>query len=560
MNTKINGTKTADKRAHEDLHAAIASVALVRSTSGAVIVASEQTGARNPWIFDFRALMLRPEWLDRYAEIFWEKNADKLPFQVGGMETAGIPLVAAIVMKSVQRGTPVNGFFIRKSRKRQGLMKTIEGSLTDENVILVDDLINSGQTIDKQVDVLAELGKKVSDVFVILAFRAPEAYSSLERKGVSLTNLFTLEDFRLPLSSSKAPEVPKEAFETLWRYQAPSPSLHLVVQKSAPVLDDDALYMGFDDGTFRALDKRTGDVLWEYSVGRHPVGKGILSSPALHEGIVYFGAYDGRMYALDAKTGKTIWTYDDADWIGSSPDIAADLGIVFVGLEFGLWKKRGGIAAFDLKTGAMRWVAYHKELTHGSPLYIEKESMVVIGSNDGVLYAYDAKSGIARWKFQTEGDIKTRPVYDTERRAIIFGSMDGRLYVLSALDGTPLFAREVGPIYSIPLVYQDTVYMASLDKCIYAIDCTTWKDRWVYETGGRIFASPVIAEGSLWIGSNDGRLYELDPASGTVKNFFQATERIINKIAYDSAEKRFFVPTQTNEIYCLRRQSGSEHP
>ena len=54
-----------------------------------------------------------------------------LPFQVGGMEAAAIPLLSAILMKSLSRGTPVNGFIVRKERKTYGAGSSIEGALTD---------------------------------------------------------------------------------------------------------------------------------------------------------------------------------------------------------------------------------------------------------------------------------------------------------------------------------------------------------------------------------------------------------------------------------------------
>jgi orotate phosphoribosyltransferase len=171
--------KEAEPRNYEDLRSAIASAALVRGADR-IIVGNEHTGARESWLFDFRALMLQPAWLDRCAEIFWERYASRLPFQVGGLETAGIPLVAAIIMKSVERGTPVNGFYVRKSRKRHGLMKYIEGTLTDDPIVFVDDLINSGNSLRKQIKILEEAGKKVRDAFVMLAFRDDTHYQFLK--------------------------------------------------------------------------------------------------------------------------------------------------------------------------------------------------------------------------------------------------------------------------------------------------------------------------------------------------------------------------------------------
>ncbi len=543
---------------HDDFRNAIRDYALKRRENGAHIIIREGEGTTSPWIFDFRALLLQPHWLNRYAEIFWEKYAGRYPFQIGGVETAGIPLVAAIVMKSVERGTPVNGFFIRKSRKRQGLMKIIEGTLTDEPIIFVDDLANSGQTLNRQMKILSAAGKKITDVFVILAFRARDAYRFAGEQGATFSSLFTLADFGLPLERSDAPEVPKESFEILWKFAAPEPSHHLVVQKSAPVLDGMRVFFGSDAGTFYALSQETGDVLWKFETKRHPDGKGILSSSALYGDTVYFGAYDGNVYALDAETGAARWTYGDADWVGSSPSLAPALGLLYIGLEFGLLGKRGGIVTLDMKTGKRVWEARMGALVHSSPLHIPEENLVVIGDNAGIICAFDEKTGVLRWHYRAGAGVKASFAYDPARRLVLFNSMDGKCYALSARDGLPVFAfQSGGGIYSTPLVDGDTAYAASLDKHLYALDLDTGRARWEFQTNGRIFAAPALADGSLWIGSNDGRLYEINPENGKLLNFFQTTDRIVNKITYNPRTKRFFVPTCANELYCLERKGAN---
>lgn len=507
------------------------------------------------WLFDFRTLMLEPQWLNAYAEFFWERHADKLPFQVGGLETASIALVSAIVMKGVERGTPVNGFFIRKSRKREGLMKQVEGTLTDEPIILVDDILNTGKSFQKQILILEDLGKTVRELFAILTFRAQSVYAFAHTRGIHLDTLFTLRDFNQPLSTSESPEIPHDDFEELWKFSPEGAGFEHVVQKSTPLLDATKLYVGSDSGTFFALNQNDGSEAWRFSVGAHPPAKGIFSSPLLYKNTVYFGAYDGTMYALSKETGEIVWTYSEADWIGSSPTIAPKHNLLFVGLEFGLFRRRGGIAAVDCTTGAEKWIDRTPSLTHGSPLYIPEEDIVVIGSNDGILYAYKAGTGERIWTFQTEGDIKTRPAYDVVRKRVIAQSMDGKLYALNVRDGSVEWAFETGgPIYGNPLCTDDSAFVASLDKYLYALDLNDGSKKWSFATNGRIFASPVLAEQSLWIGSNDGRLYELNPATGALCRFHQFTERIVNAIAYNSETKLFFVPTVANEVYCLRRK------
>ncbi len=538
-------------------HHAIAAGAFIRSNAITPIIRSEHTGDRDEWIFDFRAIMLQPTWLACYAELFWERFATQYPFQVGGLETASIALITAIVMKGIERGTPVNGFYVRKSRKRQGLMKQVEGTLTDDPIVLVDDLINSGQSFLRQLEILESLGKTVRDVFVILAFRDDATYHFLNDRGVRFSKLFTVADFDIPLLK-ETPDVPDDAFVEHWLYAPQHMSHYNVVQKSAPILFENLILYGGDDGIFRALDSEHGTVVWNFKVGRHPDGKGILSSPCIYNGTVFFGAYDGNVYALNARSGTQQWQYDHADWIGSSPAVAGKFGVICIGLEFGLFRKRGGIAAIDIATGVERWNAPHAALTHGSPLYIESEDIVVIGDNDGVVYAYRASDGELLWRTPCDSDIKTTPAYDAKRKQILCGTIKGTLYALSVHNGSPMRAFSTAGFYSIPLVIDDVAYVASLDKHLYALDLVSWKPRWEFRTNGRIFASPRLFDDSVWIGSNDGRLYEIDPKTGTLIRFFQTTERILNAVEYDASSKKIYIPTSSNGMYCISKKMGAD--
>lgn len=543
-----------DKIKYTDIHAAIETNALKTAAAGARIIGPNEQSFE-PWLFDFRALLLQPRWLHRFAEIFLDLYGQQAPFQVCGMESAAISLVAAIVVKSAERGKPINGLYIRKSRKRVGLTKQIEGTPTTDPVILVDDLINSGGTFHKQIKILSDAGLVVTDIFALLRFRDMEAYEEVSGQGgVRVTTIFSLSDFSIPLEQTRAPHTPHDTYEVLWRFSAAEPSHNIVVQKSAPVLDAEHLYFGTDCGILYALSQKNGAIVWEFTVGKHPRGKGILSSPALHDGVLYFGAYDGAVYALDAKNGSVLWTYTEADWVGSSPSLAPKQHTLYIGLEFGLIGKRGGVVALDMHTGKKLWLQKNPALTHCSPLYIEEEGLVICGSNNSTVYAYDATSGEPLWHYAVAGDVKSSFAYDPHTRHVLFGTLGGQLYAVDARTGTPLYSKDLkGGMYSTPLVQGTVVYSTSLDKCIYAIDIPTGRTKWTHETSGRIFSSPTLFQQSLWVGSNDGKLYELDPETGKLLSFFQATEKIVNKIAYNAETKNVFLPTCANEIYCLKK-------
>jgi outer membrane protein assembly factor BamB/adenine/guanine phosphoribosyltransferase-like PRPP-binding protein len=544
---------TQDDSPQRELKQRIEDDVLIKSSPETSILTGGQEG---PWLFDFRARLLEPHFLKLVADLFWEKYQNEYPFQVGGLESASLPIIAAIVLRGLDRGMPVNGFYIRKSRKPKGLQKIIEGTLTDEPIVLVDDLINSGGTFLKQIEVLAKENKRVKNIFALVRFRDMETYTFATSRGISIFSPFTLADFGLAMDK-KSPPPDSQAFEVLWGVRSPKPNYSIRAPKSAPALDDDKVYVGSDDGSMRAFLQEDGREVWVHSIfTMSGDGKTVLSSPAVYKDTVYFGAYDGNFYALDAQTGEKKWIYMEADWVGSSPAVADDLDLVFIGLEFGLWKKKGGIVALDAKTGVSRWeYAVMPDFTHGSPAYSRTCNAVVIGSNDGVLYCFRATDGKLLWTYKTGGEIKGTPMFDDNKSRVYVGSYDGNMYCIDVNKGSPVYVFETkSAICSAPLVYDGHVYFGSTDKSVYCVRADTGEKKWVFTAGGRVMASPEIINSRLYIGCNDGRLYELDLETGKNTAFYQTTERITNKIAYNAQTKKFFLPTYANELYCLIRK------
>lgn len=528
------------------------------------------------WLFDLRRILLDANVLEDIGTVFWQTFRSSYPFQIGGVETAAIPLVTSLVMHGYLKEDTrdVTGFFLRKSRKKTGLTRMIEGEIVPGRpIILVDDLTNSGNSLQRQVEVLESLGHRVAAVWVLIRFRDAEYYQYFMKKGIAVYSVFELNDFSNTLNvrnlekRSRPPLA--QPFEVLWKFASPNPSYHYVVPKSDPALDEERVYFGSDTGVMWALNQSDGSIAWSKKIGLHVKGKGIFSSPAMHGGIVYFGGYDGNIYALEAATGKTRWVSFEADWVGSSPALAPDIGLVFIGLEYGLWRKRGGIAALDMATGKTKWAFRDMPCyTHSSPLYIPSRHQVVIGSNDGCAYLFDALTGALIWKASpgalserelnsgfSKFDIKESFAYNEKRDHILFGNVAGDLYALERATGKLVhhFSAAYG-FNSTPLVSGDSVFAASLDKNLYCLDLDTFKEKWHWYGGARIFASPVAVNDSIFIGTNTGRLTELDPGTGRELSSIQLTERITNKPVYNARTRRFFVPTYANELYCVERK------
>lgn len=531
------------------------------------------------WIFDFRKILMNGVAADLISDIFYDRYKDAYPFQLGTLEIAGVPLVTSLMNKFYAKGhTDINAFFIRKSRKKDALMRMIEGEVRDtEKIILVDDILNSGNSFWRQIEVLDELGYKIDTVWSILRFRDQEMYARFHNRGIQVKSLFSLDDLtdllgervkNLPNRKEKPLPMP---FTSTWVFKSKDPSFMWVVPKSQPGIDDTKIYFGSDNRTFWALNQADGTVAWEYSVGKHAKKKSIFSNPAIYKDTVVFGSYDGNVYSLDRQTGKPRWTFMEADWVGSSPAVAKELELLFVGLEFGLLKKHGGIVALNANTGKTVWIdRSHAGMTHSSPLYIEGHQEVVIGSNDGKVRLYDARTGEIKWTFTTfggadksevavsgfgQGDIKESFAFSLEHDYLIFGSIDSFLYILDRRTGHLVkhFKCEFG-IYSTPFVYKKRVYYTSLDKHLRCVDLETLE--MVFEKnidGTRIFSSPTVINDRLYVGTNAGRLHELDLETGEQRGYFQALERITNTVIHNPKTEQYFLPTFANEIIALQR-------
>jgi len=71
-----------------------------------------------------------------------------------------------------------------------------------------------------------------------------------------------------------------------------------------------------------------------------------------------------------------------------------------------------------------------------------------------------------------------------------------------------------GKVFSSPAVADGTVYIGSGDGNIYAVHAESGTERWRFETGGAVHSSPVVENDMLYVGSQDGKLYALSALDG----------------------------------------------
>jgi outer membrane protein assembly factor BamB/orotate phosphoribosyltransferase len=525
-------------------------LALKRKEEGAILISRHGRPLR--WLLDLRPVFLQKEALEQIVAAFWERHGAAGRFQLAGMETAAIPLLTGLLLGAPLSRGPVNGFIIRKERKTTGLGNAIEGAITAEPVILVDDVINSGSSAEKARVVIEMHGGKVQELFVVVDYRSKKALRWRARHSIEVNSLFTLEDFDLELKQDEPP--PAQAYRPLWQAEVQGAYPYYVVPKSAPLLAGGRIYRGCDAARMQALDAATGALIWEYQVTGAAPRKGIWSSPAVHDGRIYFGAYNGSVYCLDAANGGELWIQGYGEWVGASPLVVPQHGLVYFGIEYERPWARGSIAALDIHTGDKVWEYPIAKYQHGSPCYFRAADLIIWGTADHEMVALDALTGKVAWTFRTRRSVKYAPVVDEERRLVAFASFDKSIYLLDATTGALRGEWETGEIcYTTPLFVGNRLFCGSGDRYLYVIDVERLQLVEKLGLGARVYASPRLSGKRVIVGTTGGKIFEIDVDTLRVEGALQVPDAVTNAVEISPDGTRLYVSTYMNYLYAFER-------
>ena len=555
--------KPAYPVSRELLRCAITERAILRAENQRLI---GPKGNNNSWLIDMRRLFMESTLLDALSDLFWELFADKLPFQVGCMEVAAIPLISAILVKSANRGTPINGFVVRKERKTYGTGGLVEGTVSDDPIVVVDDILNSGMSLEKVRVVLERENKRIALVFVVIDYCSAKGLAWRERHGIQVQSLFGLAEFDLAIRPREPAAIHQTIFRNAWSFAAPDPNFFHRVPKSFPATDGKHVYFGSDCGTFWCLNASNGSVVWQFKVNARG-HKNLWSTPALDANRVFFGSYDGNVYCLDAEDGREVWRFTGADWVGSSPALAPDLHLLFIGLEFAVEGKRGSIIALNLETGEKIWEHATNRYTHASPAYWPKRRIVACGSNDNELFLLDALTGSMRWRFETQaegfgkGSIRHAPAFDFKRGHVVTGCANGCIYIIDVETGDEVWSVQTdNTIYTVPLVINDTAYVGSTDKYLYILNLERREVRKKIYAGSKIFGPPRLLEGRVYFGACNGIVYELDGITDEITGTHQLPDAVTNALVYNPETHHFYALTYMNQLFAFTRAETVRTP
>ena len=188
----------------------------------------------------------------------------------------------------------------------------------------------------------------------------------------------------------------------------------------------------------------------------------------------------------------------------------------------------------------------------------------------GTLFAVDTKRAKPRWVFRAGRCTAASPALDNRTVYMSFmnrppcnatrSGLDGEVVALDADTGKVRWRRRMGPTESSPLVVDGTVYVGDWDGKVYALDGRSGRVRWSYTTGGQVKDAVAYAGGRVYVGAYDHHVYALTANRGKLVWRASAQQRLGSQATFYStpavAYDRVYIGGTDGKVYSYGATSG----
>lgn len=152
------------------------------------------SGEKSNYYIDGKMIEVHPHGAAVIGQILYERIKDLGIDAVGGLAVGAIPLVAALMVICHQEGLDLEGFWVRNEIKSHGTKKLIEGNLpAGAKVVIVDDVITSGESAQKAIDAAEAAGATVVKV-ICLVDRQRGATEHFKKAGYLYEPIFVKDE------------------------------------------------------------------------------------------------------------------------------------------------------------------------------------------------------------------------------------------------------------------------------------------------------------------------------------------------------------------------------
>lgn len=327
------------------------------------------------------------------------------------------------------------------------------------------------------------------------------------------------------------------------------------------------------------IDRDTGKILWDKEVfqqvvrRRERLNSGATPTPVTDGQLVYAVFCDGSIIALDFD-GNVAWVNREVQYysrhgLGTSPILYQDLLILSIDhsttdmtqerLGWQLPWDKSYILAVDKKTGKERWRGPRgmSRIAHSTPniMTVDGKPQLVSAAGD-VVQGHDPANGKLLWTVPSMGEpcvpaivigddlVYSAPTGGAAIRAVRPGHAGREAKIVwEQTDQVPMLPSF---IYSKPYLF--TIKETGFAMCLNA---ETGQVIWRQRLNGRFSASPILAEGRLYLLGEDGvcTIIEAGPEYKEIaKNTLGDVKCQASMVV---SQGRLFIRTE-NALYCIK--------
>ena len=305
-------------------------------------------------------------------------------------------------------------------------------------------------------------------------------------------------------------------------------------------------------GSTEALGPTEGRVDW-----RFPVGLGWRSAPVVEGDRVYATSPGLRvaLYCFDRSTGEAVWTSR------MQPALTAGQ----------LYSTPGASSTPRLTRDAV-WVRQMGSRGNKDRGVLEAPKILKFNKANGSLSQklpachVDYRAGYAPLEVSQDYLVYPAGEHEIEQVPAIATPLN-QLACRRPDTGELLWQFQTGTILCDPLVSDGLAFVTTDDGVMMALalegDFPANSDRriaWQYQCGGAVNSSPLLKDGKLYFGSNDGYVHCLEASSGTVRwtkdtgcNEARALRLFSTPLVADG---HLYVGAASSEILCLEASTG----
>ena len=318
--------------------------------------------------------------------------------------------------------------------------------------------------------------------------------------------------------------------EEVWRADIGTGVKDNLPLTAQPVLFDNVVYTLDTNAQVVATSAAEGQRLWAKDLRPESEDEPVITGGVSYSaGRLYVTSGYNQVFALDPKTGEQIWSFETTSPARAAPTVLD--GRVFVVTV------DNRLMALNAENGQILWEYQGLNEMAGlvgmaSPA--ANQDIVVPVFSSGELYALRVENGSVAWSenlspltrmggLSSIADIRGLPVLD--KGLVIAVSFSGRIVALDERTGGRVWQREIGSAET-PWVSGNHIFVLTPNNQMVALGRDTGVIRWVTDLprfedekdrdGAIVLRGPVLAGGRLILGGTGGRVFELNPNTGTI--------------------------------------------